>query len=278
MRLEALFPLQIPLLILVLFLGGGHLLSGCSRSPQAPAPRGTEHGTEHGTEVIIFVDFSDSTRKQDRALYEQAITNQILPSLSEGDRLLIAPINDKTLTEFHPLVEATLPPKPTFNGWMDNVLKYNRQVKEVDTQVVQLKETVLAQVADVFARRYPSPYTDIFSSLLIAQKLFHNEARRKVLVLMSDMIEDYGPYRFDKTAWGPDTNQKLLSELEAKGLIPDLSGICVYVSGVSAGSADLAENIGVFWQAYFQRTKADMDPSRYAHVLLHWPPSKSCSV
>jgi len=28
---------------------------------------------------------------------------------------------------------------------------------------------------------------------------------------------------------------------------------------------------------HFQQAKADMDPSRYAHVLLNWPPSKSCA-
>ena len=61
-----------------------------------------------------------------------------------------------------------------------------------------------------------------------------------------------------------------------RSLIPKLSGVCVYVSGVSGGSAALVENVGRFWQAYFKRAEADMDPSRYAHVLLHWPPAKSC--
>ena len=266
---ESAGPRGITLWILVFLTGVVPLTSGCSPSSQASTPRGTE--------IVVFVDFSDSTKKADRVLYEQAVTDQILPTLSAGDRLLIAPINDKTLTEFHPLVEATLPPKPVFNGWLDNVLKHNKQAKEVDTQVAHLKETVRTQVAAVFARRYTSAYTDIFSSLLIAKKLFHHEPRHKVLVLLSDMIEDYPPYRFERVDWSPETNQKLLSELETKGLIPDLSGVCVYVSGVSAGSAELAQNIGSFWQAYFQRTKADMDPSRYAHVLLHWPPSTSCS-
>ena len=79
-------------------------------------------------------------------------------------------------------------------------------------------------------------------------------------------------------AWSPATAPKILSELDARGLIPDLSGACVYVAGVSARSADIAESIGHFWQAYFQRTGADMDLSRYAHVLLHWPPSKACPL
>ena len=99
----------------------------------------------------------------------------------------------------------------------------------------------------------------------------------KVLILMSDMIVDYPPYRFDRIQWSPDKNDAILKELETKGMLPDLSGVCVYVSGVSAASADQAGEIGRFWQEYFKRARADMDPRRYAHVLLHWPPSKSCS-
>lgn len=261
-------PLRMAGWMLVLVMQGFLLATGCTPSSQAAARRGTA--------IVIFVDFSQSIQSEARALFRQDIENRITPSLSAGDRILIAPIHDKTLTEFRPLVEATFPPKPTFNGWFDNVLNYNRQVKEIETQVVRLQENIRTQVADVFGRRYASPWTDIFSSLVIAQKVFHDEPRRKVLVLMSDMIEDHPPYRFEEVSWSPATTEKILSELGAKGLIPDLSGVCVYVSGASARSADIAAKIGDFWRAYFERTKADMDPSRYAHVLLHWPPSKSC--
>lgn len=261
-------PLRITGWILIVAMQGAFLTTGCSPSSQAAARRGTA--------VVIFVDFSQSIRSETKALFRQDIEHRIIPSLSAGDRILIAPINDKTLTEFSPLVEATFPPRPTFNGWFDNVLNYNRQAKEIEAQIVGLQENVKTQVADVFGRRYASPWTDIFSSLVIAQKLFHAEPRRKVLVLMSDMIEDYPPYRFEKVSWSPATNEKILAELGAKGLIPDLSGVCVYVSGASARSADTAAQIGDFWRTYFERSKADMDPSRYAHVLLHWPPANSC--
>ncbi len=269
MGVDSPFPLRITAWILALMMQGVLLTTGSTPSAQA-APRGTA--------VVIFVDFSGSVRSEARALFKREIETQILPSLSAGDRILIAPIDDKTLTEFRPLVEATLPQQPEFSGWLDNVLKYNRRAKEIDAEVVQLKEKIRAQVADVLARRPYSPLTDIFSSLLIVQKLFHNEPRRKVLVLMSDMIDDYPPYNFETISWSPTTTQKILSELDAKGFIPKLSDVCVYVSGASARSPELAENIGRFWQAYFQRTGADMDPSRYAHVILHWPPSKSCRL
>ncbi len=253
----------------VLLLAAGIMGTGCSSS-SSPASSGP------GTEVVVFVDLSDSTQKKDRELYKRTIVEEILPTLTAGDRLLVAPINDKTLTEFRPFVDATFPPKPAFNGWLDNTLKYNRQMKQMDDRVAKLKDSIGTEVADALGGRYSSPYTDIFSSLLVTQKLFHNQRKQKVLVLMSDMIEDYPPYRFDHITWKPTTNETLLSDLDAKGLIPDLSGVCVYVSGVSARSPEVAENISSFWQAYFRRTKADMDHSRYAHILLHWPPATSC--
>jgi|SRR5262245_597804 len=90
------------------------------------------------------------------------------------------------------------------------------------------------------------------------------------------MIEDNPPYQFDRMAWKSGTIDRVLTELDDKKLIAQLPDVCVYVSGVSARSAEMAENIGRFWYAYFKRTEADLEPSRYAHVLLHWPPANSC--
>jgi len=104
----------------------------------------------------------------------------------------------------------------------------------------RLRQGLKADVADVFAKPYSSRYTDIFSSSLIAQKLFHGDSRRKVLVLMSDMIEDNPPYKFDAMPWTKDTPARLLAELDAKRQIPDLDGVCIYVTGASASSAACA--------------------------------------
>src|SRR5207245_6511355 len=203
------------------------LLTQALSSPSAAA-------TSTGTAVIIFLDFSGSIQSGERARYQREIETLILPSLSAGDRLLMAPIHDKTLTEFRPLAQAILPSKPEVSVWRDNVLTYNRRVKEVEARVLDLKAKVKTEVADVLGRRYASPYTDIFSSLLIAQKLFHDEARRKVLVLMSDMIEDTPEYNFEKITWSPSAVEKLVAELEGKALVPKLPGVCVYVAGECA--------------------------------------------
>jgi hypothetical protein len=246
--------------------------ASCTRSSQAAA------GGHEPTAVVIFVDFSDSVGGMDRTGFKREIDKLIVPWLEPGDSFLIAPINDKTLTGFRPLVEAELPARPQFNGFMNNVMKFNREAKATEAKLVQVKETIRTQTAEVLSKASQARYTDIFSSLLLAEKLFSAEQRRKVLILMTDMIEDYPPYAFDRMAWSPQTTGKILRDLEARKAVADLRGVCVYVSGVNAPTAEMATHIARFWEAYFWKAGADLHPSRYAHVLLHWPPPSTCRV
>jgi hypothetical protein len=244
------------------------VLAGCTKASQADAQRGTA--------VLVFVDFSESIGGPDRAGFKRELEKQVLPWLQPGDSIMIAPITDKTLTEFRPLVEAELPARPQFNGWVNNVMKFNKAKKDVEAEIVRVKDSLRTQTGEALDRKYNARYTDIFSSVLLAEKIFSAEERRKVLILMSDMVEDYPPYAFDRMTWTPATTQKILAELGARRMIPNLSGVCVYVSGVSAPNAEIARMVGTFWEAYFRAAKADLSPARYAHVLLHWPPPTSC--
>lgn len=244
----------------------------------APAAVSVAAESHPPTSIVVFVDFSASIRGADRAAYRRDLETSILPFLGPGDRIMIAPIHDKTLTGFRPLAEAALPPLPQFNGFVDNTIKHAQQVKETERQIAAARQRLKADVAETFRHPMQSRYTDIFSSLLMAEKYFHGDARRKVLVLMSDMLEDNPPYKFDTMRWRPGDAEKLVDELAATRLIADLTGVCVYVSGASAPSPALAGHVARFWEAYFARANADFAPSRYAHVLLHWPPSKSCAA
>ena len=241
-------------------------------------PHAVEAAPARGTSIVVFIDFSGSIRGPERAAYRLELEREILPALRPGDRIVVAPINDRTLTGFRALAEATLPEPPRFNGWFDNRLEYNRRVRSNEKELLDAREQLTRDVGAAFARPYSSAYTDIFSSLVMAEKIFSGDARRKVLVLMSDMIEDNPPYKFDALAWWPGTTDKVLSELTARQRLPDLTGVCVYVSGVSAATPRLVAAIAEFWDAYFRRARADFDPSRYAPMLLHWPPSRGCAA
>lgn len=244
------------------------LTSGCSQESRASGPEGTEY--------VIFIDFSRSVGGESQELIKKDLLDHVVPTLSAGDRILIAPITDQTLTKFHPIVDVTFPPWPAFNGWSKNRLQYQAQLDDVNREIPILREKTYKMVEGIFSKKRASSQTDIFSSMILAEKLFHGIPRRKVLIIMSDMIEDYPPYRFDRVSWTDEETGKLLGELNGKGIIPDLSDVCVYIAGPSARTPDMAGNIGAFWQAYFKQAKADFHPSRYAHVLLHWPPDRGC--
>src|SRR5256712_10051998 len=129
--------------VLVLMTQALVLMTGCGRS----AP----DAGQSGTAVVIFIDFSASVTGEDRASFRREIEAEILPSLSAGDRLLIAPIHDKTLTDFRPLLEATLPARPPLNRVLDHVLKFNRSAQELYAQILLLKDQTRTEVANVFA-------------------------------------------------------------------------------------------------------------------------------
>src|SRR3989449_10535643 len=95
--------------------------------------------TSPGTAVIIFLDFSGSIKTDERSLFKREIETQILPSLSAGDRLLMAPIHDKTLTEFRPLVQVILPAKPEVSVWRGNVPANKRRGKEGEARAPELQ-------------------------------------------------------------------------------------------------------------------------------------------
>jgi len=241
-------------------------------------PHAVAAALARGTSIIVFVDFSGSIRGPERASYRLELEREILPALRPGDRIIVAPIHDRTLTGFRALAEATLPEPPRFNGWFDNRLEYNRRLRSTEKEMLDAREQLTRDVREAFSRPYASAYTDIFSSLVMAEKIFSGDSRRKVLVLMSDMIEDNPPYKFDAMSWRPGTTEKLLVDLSAKQRLADLTGVCVYVSGASAATPQLVADIAGFWDAYFRRARADFDPSRYAPMLLHWPPSRGCAA
>src|SRR2546427_11545049 len=118
--------------VLVLMTQALVLMTGCGRS--APA------AGQSGTAVVIFIDFSASVTGEDRASFRREIEAEILPSLSAGDPLLIAPIHDQTLTDFRPLLDTSLPARPPFNGFRDHGLKFNPHPQELDAPIPLLKD------------------------------------------------------------------------------------------------------------------------------------------
>ncbi|HSG04984.1 MAG TPA: hypothetical protein VLB09_01165, partial [Nitrospiria bacterium] len=108
--------------------------SGCSQVSRASGPEGTEY--------VIFIDFSGSVGGESQVLIKKDLLDHVVPTLSAGDRIMIAPITDKTLTKFHPLVDVTFPAWPAFNGWSNNRLQYQTQLDAVNREIPELRKRV----------------------------------------------------------------------------------------------------------------------------------------
>src|SRR5437899_2991371 len=147
------------LLVLLLLLQA----LGCSSSPRSRV-------------VLVFVDISASVK--DFVVYRDAWA-RIVSSLQPGDRLILAPISDRTYTAFHPVLDQEI---PRFDYLRDNKLLHEKRLTGAKAGYASKFEETLASPR--------SAKTDIFGALLEAGKIFKGDRRQPVLVLLSDMIQD----------------------------------------------------------------------------------------
>jgi hypothetical protein len=111
--------------------------------------------------------------------------------------------------------------------------------------------------------------TEILDSLNIADIIFHDEKeRQKVLVILSDMIQDSKEYKFDKDKITDEYIDNVIRSRQKNKLVPDLANVKVYVAGASAADSDKFRAIQTFWARYFTESGADFSPHRYGHSLI----------
>ena len=113
--------------------------------------------------------------------------------------------------------------------------------------------------------------TEILDSLNIADIIFHDEKeRQKVLVILSDMIQDSKDYKFDKDRITDEYINNVIRSRQKNKLVPNLANVKVYVAGASAADSDKFRAIQAFWARYFSESRADFSPHRYGHSLINF--------
>jgi hypothetical protein len=113
--------------------------------------------------------------------------------------------------------------------------------------------------------------TEILDSLSIADTIFHDEKeRQKVLVILSDMIEDSKEGKFDKDKITDEYINHIIRSRQKNNLVPNLAKVKVYVAGASAADSDKFRAIQAFWARYFTESGADFSPHRYGHSLINF--------
>jgi hypothetical protein len=208
--------------------------------------------------IAVFVDMSGSTNKARRTVYRSAF-DKIYENLQQGDRIIVGTITGRSYIDFKPAVDAEIPKQSI---WVNRIT--------FEQNLVKTRKDVQTEVEKLLAQKRGTPRTEIINSLNIADKIFHNEKRQKILIILSDMIQDSKDYNFERVNVTDDYITRIIRDRQKQNLIPKLDDVKVYVAGASAGDTKKFRSIEKFWNRYFVACGADFSLHRYGHSLLEF--------
>jgi hypothetical protein len=208
--------------------------------------------------IVVFVDVSGSTNHARRTVYRNAF-EKIYQNLQQGDRIIVGTITGRSYIDFKPVVDAEIPKQSI---WVNRI--------SFEQNLAKTKKDIKNEVEKLLSRKRGTPRTEIINSLNIADKIFHNEKRQKILILLSDMIQDSKEYNFDRVKVTDAYITRIIKERQKRNLIPRLNSVKVYVAGASADDSKKFRSIEKFWTRYFAVCGADFSSNRYGHSMIEF--------
>lgn len=252
--------------IFILFAGLIVFLAGCQKSKPGTAKSETAVPTEKN--IVVLLDKTASVKDQ-KGVFSSAV-KKIIGSLEPGDRFRLAEITGSSAADFDFVLKTRIPKNPPYNVLETNEAEYKDTVNKLDQKRKLIRQKLLKQTKSELAKRPSAMQTDLFGAIYTASLYLSDKKGKKILVVLSDMIEENDHWRFNKVKWTPTLEQKILSREEKLGLVPNMHGIEVYVVGARGNSLEVMQNIRHFWEAYFKKAGATFTEDHYAHTLLDW--------
>jgi hypothetical protein len=121
----------------------------------------------------------------------------------------------------------------------------------------------------LLSRKKGTPRTEILNSLNIAETILHNEKKRdKILVILSDMIQDSREYNFKTAKITNGYIQKVIRYRQRQKLIPNLTGVKVYVAGASGEDSYRFRSIEKFWARYLAGPATSKRPVQITPTIV----------
>ena len=209
--------------------------------------------------IVVLVDMSGSTNRARRTVYNEAF-EKIYENLGQGDRIVVGTITSRSYIDFKPVVDEEIPKQSI---WVNRI--------QYEQNLAKTQKNIRKEVNRLLSRKKGTPYTEILNSLNIADTIFHNEKKRqKILVILSDMVQDSREYKFDRVRVSNKYINNVIRQRQKQDLIPDLSDVKIYVAGASASDSKKFRSIEKFWSRYFAATGADFSTHRYGHSLIEF--------
>ncbi len=212
--------------------------------------------------IVVLVDMSGSTNRARRTVYNEAF-EKIYQSLNQGDRLVVGTITSRSFIDFKPVVDEEIPKQSI---WVNRI--------QFEQSLAKAQKNIRKEVGRLLSRRKGTPYTEILNSLNIADTIFHSEKRQKILVILSDMVQDSKQYKFEHAKVTNKYINNIIRYRQKQKLVPNLADVKVYVAGASAADSRKFRSIEKFWARYFAATGADFSSHRYGHSLLEFEKEK----
>lgn len=220
------------------------LCLSCSKKGEAP-------------NVLVMVDFSVSAR-QDLPAYQKYLY-VVLNEMPANSRLVVGKIGATTEATFDPFIDETFPD--------DDFWATNPEDVADEKEVIRRRFDMHCQQA--FQDPMLSPQTNIVSALSLVNQVFPN-SKRRILVLLSDMLHSSTDFDLDKANVTDEYIEATIGMLKQQDRVPRLIGTEVYVAGARAPTDERYRAVKKFWDRVFEEAGAQL--KSYGHTLLNFKP------
>ncbi len=224
-------------------------LVGCTGTPAADM----ESAVEEQRELLIFV-FDRSTSIPNHSLTLSAqLANQRLDELTHGDQISAMQLLQLSLAE---------PPR----RWSQSVPLREFENQKIASDSVSRARFLMdakayLRVFSDTAGREDINGTDILSTLHdVSEELRAYPNYRATLYLFSDMLQSNRQIDFEGLRKMPPPD--LVEEYASKGMLPDLTGLCVVALGARVDT-EASQRVKQFWFDYFRATGAQLMDHNY---------------
>ena len=230
---------------------------------------------------ICLIDYSASMNGANMQRSMNVISRFVLPNLHERDRLIVLPIDGASKTVAEKIFYLDMSEKvfslPS-DGYTHARDSTKKRVLDFMTMVGGTIERGI-QKHWVTRKRY-SNFSDIFGALeQTASYIEHGDELKEsssnfftallekgkepdvenVVLIISDMKHESPEFTFSRPEGCPPSYARhVLSTLQDRDGIPDLTGCKIFVYGRTGRSNREVENIKRFWMKYFKEAQADV--------------------
>jgi hypothetical protein len=224
------------------------MTSGCGGTAGAKQP------IMPGHQYIVGIDLSASRSRQAIDESRRLLDDLVETRLGNGDQLVLIEMYGGATSSEH--------------QWMDTVASMRSAGKftPLDRRKLDEFKQEAHQVVDAIykaAATTRTESTDILGTLTRASDYARAGAgRRSTIVLLSDMENSTSEVEMARGV----PAHGWIAERKAANRLPDLTGVCVVISG-AAGTTAHGAKIRTFWSEYFNATGAQLPDGNYREFI-----------